>query len=110
MLCTTAAQSVSKNITCTSVRMRGVLSFGMRKSQAGRIPSAMQLSPRLCVARRAALQGQLRENCCRHFLRSDRFHAAEVDRTLAQEAGTAFDMVTNDGVPGSDRARQARFG
>src|SRR5205823_11947690 len=31
MLWTTAAQSVSKNITCTSVRIRGAFSFNIRK-------------------------------------------------------------------------------
>src|SRR6266480_838870 len=32
MLWTTAAQSVSKNITCTSVRIRGAFSFNIAKS------------------------------------------------------------------------------
>jgi hypothetical protein len=50
-----------------------------------------------------------RRNGFGYFLNRHCPHASEIDRTFAQEAGAAFDLVTNHPVTGAERAGQARF-
>src|SRR6266571_7596898 len=45
-----------------------------------------------------------------HFLDTDRFHAAKINRAFAQETGTAFHLVTQHDMTISERSRQARLG
>ena len=35
----------------------------------------------------------------RNLLDADRFHAAEIERALAQETGTALDLMPDDHIP-----------
>lgn len=57
---------------------------------------------------RAVSQGS--QNRCGDFLSCHSFHAAKIYRAHAQETRTAFDVMTNDHVPGAERARQAMLG
>src|SRR5216117_2330788 len=89
MLDTTPPQSVSKNITCTSVRIRGAAIVSFEVSDL-------------------TFLAQNRQHCISHFLRPDGLHAAEIDWTFAEETGAAFDMVSQDNVAISERTGQAR--
>src|SRR3977135_2387580 len=116
MLWTTAAQSVSKNITCTSVRMRGAFSFNIRKhpsSEDGgwKIENGGLILERGWIAMRAGSfpPVKLRGNSGGDFFHVDGFHAAEIDGALAQETGTAFDLMPKNVVPTSQGSGQPRF-
>jgi len=44
-----------------------------------------------------------------NFLGADGFHAAEIDRTLAQEAGTALNLMSQNDMTVAQRSGQSRF-
>src|SRR2546423_9202636 len=56
MLWTTAAQSVSKNMTCTSVRIRGAFSFNIAKSISDALVKATEF--------RLAGRDSIEPTCC----------------------------------------------
>src|SRR6266699_3854738 len=90
MLDTTPPQSVSKNITCTSVRIRGAAIVSFEVSDL-------------------TFLAQNRHHGTRHFLRPDGLHAAEIDWAFAEETGAGFDMLSQDNVAISERTGQARL-
>src|SRR6476619_2117269 len=104
MLWTTAAKSVSKNITCTSVQIRGAWAFnigeaqfpnggGTQRNSAARCLSAIQLS---CDRRN-------------NFVDADSLHATKINRAFAKKAGTAFDLMPKNVMARSQRSGKARF-
>src|SRR3982751_3908180 len=101
MLCTTAAQSVSKNITCTSVRMRGVSALITARASRGKGREGKLACPKFF---------QLRQHCGGDFLRRHRFHAAKIDRALAQKTGAAFHVMTDDDMIAAERAGEPMLG
>src|SRR3954452_11384332 len=112
MLWTTAAQSVSKNMTWTSVRIRGEFGFNIGQSpfpmrelkqvvagigDLGLLPhrrhrSGLQHRLRRCFASTRPLCRPLKlhRDSVDNFLYPDSVHAAEIDRAFAEKARTAF--------------------
>src|SRR5438105_4600465 len=103
MLWTTAAQSVSKNITCTSVRIRGAFSFSIGS------PSVFRLG-RAAGRPRSLPLIELRRNSADNFFDIDGIHAAEIDRAFPEKTGTALDLMADDIVSATERTGEARFG
>src|SRR2546423_5233338 len=117
MLWTTAAQSVSKNITCTSVRTRGALSFNIRKhpsSEDGvwKIENGELILGRgwIALSPGSLPAVELRGNSGHDFFDADCLHAAKIDGAFAEETGTAFDLMPKDAVTRSQRPGQPRLG
>src|SRR6476469_3624109 len=105
MLCTTAAQSVSKNITCTSVRIRGAWAFNIGEAQflnGGGTQSNSNARPLPSI--------QLSRDSGDHFFDFDSFHAPKINRAFPQETRTAFDLVANDVMAQAQRTSEPRFG
>src|SRR6478752_6499060 len=102
MLWTTAAQSVSKNITCTSVRIRGAWVFNIGEAQFPNGGGTQRNS-----AARRLLVVQLRRDRCDNFSHADRFHTPKIDWAFPQKAGTAFDLMANDAMARSQWSGKA---
>src|SRR5438477_3200797 len=64
----------------------------------------------LTAIERSLPQLEHRKDGVRDFLHRHCFHAAEIDRALAQGTGTALDLVTKDLMPGAERAGEPWFG
>src|ERR1700682_3306225 len=102
MLCTTPPQSVSKNMTRTSVRMRGALAESMGSNHSVSLPEINANRPMQQCGRGLSAPINLSQDRQRgfdYFLHTHLFHAAEIDRAFAQEAGTALNLMSQNNVP-----------
>src|SRR5947208_947722 len=90
MLDTTPPQSVSKNITCTSVRIDG--------------------RSKVIIWRLSRTLLQDRQHSIGHFPRRYSFHTPKINRAFAQETRTAFHVMPDDDMPVPERAGEARLG
>src|SRR5438128_965366 len=114
---TTPPESVSKNITWTSVWMRGTLEFTTAETttKTTKHTKGTEVNSNYLRALRVLrvdriTSSQDRHHSRDHFLDTDRFHAAKINRAFAQETGTAFHLVTQHAMTLSERSGRARPG
>src|SRR6266513_931153 len=127
MLCTTPPQSVSKNITCSSMRIRGAgsLTFpqsfrkrfeinGKRNCSGGcashRSFGSGGWHNRLYICGASAPCLQERHYRLSYFFDRHGFHTSKIDWALAQKTGAALHLMAQDNVTVSERSGQPRFG
>ena len=81
-----------------------------RGNKAGGGPECPDLGTNKSVAGlRPIPLSQDRQRGFNYFLHTHLFHAAEIDRALAQEAGTALNLVAQNDMTVAKRSGQSRF-